>query len=111
LETVIVFPCVLILIWGALQTGLWFHARDVCLAAAEEGARTGAVLDGSSGAAVAAANAFLAQAARGLVESTSVSASRGREVVVTVTGKGLSIVPGWPVRIRQTARLPVERKT
>jgi Flp pilus assembly protein TadG len=112
LETVIVFPCVLLLFWGALQTGFWFHARNTCLAAAEEGARVGAAIDGSSATAEQAVSTFLAQAANGLITSPKVDVNRGiTEIVVTVEADGLSLVPGFQVHVVQTARLPVERIT
>jgi Flp pilus assembly protein TadG len=111
LETVIVYPALLVLIYGAIQAGLWFHARDICLAAAQEGARAGAAYNGSSATARAAAEAFLAEAGRGLVTKTAVAVSRGVWVEVTVTAEGLSLVPGFPVTVSQAANLPVEVTT
>jgi Flp pilus assembly protein TadG len=112
LETVIVFPLVLLIFFGALQAGFWFHARNTCMAAAQEGARVGAVMGGSQAGAVQVASDFLVQAANGLVTSPTVTANRGAtEIVVVVEAEGLSIVPGFPVKVKQTARLPVERIT
>ena len=44
LELAILFPVVLMLTLGAVQTGLWFSARNMCQAAAEAGVRAGKVL-------------------------------------------------------------------
>jgi len=112
LETVIVFPCLLLLIWGAVQAGLWYHARNVCLAAAQEGARAGAAIDGTAWTARAAALTFPSLAGDGFVSGWSVEAARtAGTVTVTVTADGLALVPGFPVTVTQAAALPVERVT
>ncbi|MDR1808772.1 MAG: pilus assembly protein [Propionibacteriaceae bacterium] len=112
LETVILFPATLLLLCAAVQAGLWYHARAVCLAAAEEGARAGAVVDGSSYIAADTALSFMRRAAHGIVTDSGVIATRGwNEVEVTVVADGLSLVPGWTPHIAETARLPVERRT
>ena len=44
--------------------------------------------------------------------STSVSGSRTTTTAtIIVTGKSLSVIPGWQVTVRQSASVPVERLT
>jgi hypothetical protein len=112
LETVIVFPAILILIFGAFQLGFWYHARSISLAAAQEAARAGAVYGAGAADAYAAGESFLDRAGRGLMESSAIEVTLSAdEITVTVTGQALSLIPGWPVIVVQTARLPVERQT
>lgn len=58
IEMVILFPVVLGLLFAAVQTGLWFHARNIALTSAQEGARVAAMYESSSAAGRAAAVDF-----------------------------------------------------
>lgn len=112
LETVIVFPAVLLLTVGAMQMGLWFYARTVCLGAAQEAVRVAATFDGTVGAATAVGDTFLGRVGHGLVDHALVTVTRSADTAtVTVTAQSLSIVPLWPIDITQSAHLPVERET
>jgi Flp pilus assembly protein TadG len=111
LETVILWPAVFLLIFGIVHAGIWFHARNVALSAAREGARAASVADGSGGAARAAD--FLASTTDGSVlrvddihESTDADS-----VTVTVTGSSTTLIPGWQVDLSQTATAPIRRWT
>lgn len=98
-----------LLLLAVVQVALYFHARAVATTAARQGLDRVRVLDGSTGEAVASANAFLAQAGGGL-EHRGVSASRGATTAsVTVDGDVISVVPGVRLPVDVTVRAPVER--
>jgi Flp pilus assembly protein TadG len=114
LEIAVLFPAVLLATFGLIQGALYYHARNVALAAATDGltaarARTG---NGEQGRQVAVA--FLERAGgEEVLLNSSVSSTRSvTTATVTVTGRTLSLVPGlagWSVT--QTASGPVERFT
>jgi Flp pilus assembly protein TadG len=112
LETAVLAPAILLIIGLIVQAGFWFHARDVAIAAAEEGARA-AAYDGataSSGRGVAAD--FAGRVGRGALKDVTVSATRGATTTsVTVTGHSISLVPGLTFTIEQSASVPTERLT
>ncbi len=114
LELVVVFPAVLLLIFGVLQGALYYHARNVALAAAEEGLRDARVENASGQAGVQRAESFLADAGgTGVLNSSAVTASRSAtQVTVTVTGSAPSVLPGLGgFAVSQSASGPVERVT
>lgn len=114
LELVVLFPVVLLITFGVIEGALWYHARNVALAAAEEGVRVATVNGGSLDDGLAEARSFAARAgADGVLSAVSVS-GRGSEAEVTVTVEGASqsLFPGWTGhQVSQTASGPVERFT
>ncbi|KRF32285.1 TadE family protein [Nocardioides sp. Soil805] len=113
IELVILLPALFAVMFLGMQTALFYHARTVAIAAAQEGARAAGAEHGREADGVGAANDFLAEAGGDdVLTSTSTSASRTpTTATVTVTGFGLSVIPGWKVRITQSASVPVERLT
>lgn len=111
IEMVVLLPALFAVLFLGMQSALYFHARTVAIAAAQEGARAAAVEDAQSSAAVAATNAFLADAGDAL-EAPSVKPGRtSTTATVTVSGHALSVIPGWRPRVTQTARAEIERTT
>lgn len=115
LELVVVFPVVLLLIIGGIQGALYYHARSVALAAAQEGARAAAVEGATSGTGQAAAAAFIAATGGDdVLPGAQVDATRTpTTATVTVTGRALTVlaIPGVSLDVAQSAALPVERLT
>lgn len=114
LEIVILFPVVLLITFGVIEGALWYHARNIALAAAQEGAEVASAADSSLGAGAARAAEFAATAGSdGMLTNVSIGSSGGAEqVTITVSGNSLSLFPGWGgMRISQTASAPVERFT
>ena len=112
LETVIFFPAVMLLFFGLLQLGFWYHARNLTQGAAEHAALVGAGHDSTTAAAETAGRIFLTTAAHGLVRTPSIQVDRTTtRITVTVTGSIFRILPVFPSQISQTATLPVERRT
>lgn len=112
LETAVLAPAILLIIGLIVQAGFWFHARDVAIAAAEEGARAAAYegANASSGRGVAAD--FAGRVGKGALKDVAVSATRGATTTtVTVTGHSISLVPGLTFTIEQSASVPTERLT
>ena len=107
--TTLLFPLVLSALWLAMQWAMLSWANATALAAAQDGARTAAALDstaaqGQTVAATAADN--------GSITDLSVSASRAATLTtVTVTGRALQVIPGFPADIQVTATAPTQRLT
>lgn len=107
---VVVFPVALLLVLLLVQGSLWYLGRSVATDAAQQGARSAAVVGGTTDRAQQTASAALAELGGPLLRNTSVSARRTTDrVVVTVRGTAESIVPGWAVVVTATAADPVER--
>jgi Flp pilus assembly protein TadG len=116
LELTVLFPVLLLLIFGVIQGALFFHGRNVALAAAEQGVRA-ARLDGQSdpaGTAAQQARQFLLDTGEidNLSDLSITPAVTGRQVGVTVTARTVSLLPGVPgPRVSQTAAGPREQFT
>ncbi len=108
---VVLLPALFVLMFAGIQAGIWYQARAVVLAAAQEGARAAAAENGSSGAGVQAARGYIDSTTIGL-NGTSISGARdATEATVTITTHTLSLVPAWSPQITQSASQPVERIT
>jgi hypothetical protein len=110
----VVFPAVLLATFGLVQGALYYHARDLALAAATDGLTAARSRTGSSDDGQRAAAGFLARAggADSLTAASVVSIRSPTTATVTVSGHAISLVPGLPGwSITQTASGPVERFT
>jgi Flp pilus assembly protein TadG len=114
LEITVIFPVLLLAIFGIIQGALYYHARHVAIAAASDGltaarARTGSAEEGRRVAA-----AFLERAGGDdvLLESSVRVQRSGTTATVLVSGRTLSLLPGLPGwSVTQSASGPVERFT
>ena len=113
IQMVFLMPALFAVMFLGVQGALYYHAREVALAAAQEGAREAGSENGSRESGVETANGFLQDAGGSdVMTSTSVSGSRTTTTAtITVTGKSMSVIPGWHVTVRQSASVPVERLT
>lgn len=113
LELAICFPVALVVLFSSVQAALWYNARGLALAAAQEGVRA-ARADGSTpGAGVARARYFLATHAGALLTDVHVSnvGSSATRIRIQVAGRSLAIL-SWPrIDVRQHASGPRERFT
>lgn len=105
----VIAPVFLAVVLLAVQAGLWGHARTVASAAAQVGALSARGVQASASADTAA-RAYLAQTSGGLSEVT-VTATRGDQVSVTVTGTAPTLVPGVRLTVDATSSVPVDRLT
>lgn len=113
IQMVFLMPALFLVMFLGLQGALYYHAREVALAAAQEGAREAGSENGTRDSGVATARTFLTDAGGSdVMTSTSVSGSRSTTTAtVTVTGESMSVIPGWHVTVSQSATVPVERLT
>lgn len=114
LEIAILAPALLLLVFAIVQGGLLFYARNLALAAAQEGATAGSAYHAPAGAGTARARAFLTEQAADSLTSTTVTSTGSTTTVVRiqVTGRSLSVLPGLPgLVVTQSAEAPVERFT
>lgn len=114
LEIAILGPAMLLLIFVVVQAGLWFFARSLALAAAQEGVDAARGYRASSSAGVARAQSFLQRAAGDSLQGATISDSGTTPTMVRieVRGRSLSVLPGVPgLSVTQSAQGPVERFT
>lgn len=105
---------ILAMVFGLLQGALWYHARNVALAAATEGVETTRTSAGTATAGRAAAASFVNRAGGDdVLLGVNVDVQRTTtQASVTVTGQSVSVLPGRPgPAVSQTAAGPVERFT
>lgn len=110
LELAIIAPVVFLLIFGIIQGGLYFHAREVAHRAAEQGMERGRAFDAQPGDGTAAARSFLDRMG-GSVEAAQVSddGSTNQQVRISVTGTVATLVPGIDLHVAARSQGPVER--
>lgn len=107
-ELVLLMPVVLLLVMLVVQFGLWMHARQVVLSAAQEALSVAQQLDATSDAGRSRAEEFLAQA--GGVRDTAVVVDREAiSATASVTGTTPAVVPGLSLGVSAVVQGPVER--
>ena len=114
LEAVILFPALLLVIFTAMEIALWFYARNLALAAAQEGVRAGRAEHATASAGIPAARRFIDRAADDTLQGATISSHRSTatQVRIRVAGRSLSVLPGVPgLPVAQESRASVERFT
>lgn len=112
LEIVIAFPVALLAVLLAINAALWYHARDVALAAAQEGVRAGRAYRADPRTAGATALRFARTSGNGFLLAPAAETSAGSTTLaVRVHGESVSLIPGLHLTVDQVARGPVERFT
>jgi Flp pilus assembly protein TadG len=113
IELVILLPALFAIMFLGMQAALYYHARTVAIAAAEEGARATGAENGHQVDGVQAAASFITNAGGdSVLENTTETANRTTTTAsVTIRGFSLSVIPGWHLRIVQSASVTVERVT
>jgi len=108
-ELVIVMPLLLLLVLASVHVGLWFHARHVVDAAAQEGARAARAADATDTDGERRARQMLDTLGSTAVTDRTVTVSRdARFVTVTITGNAPPIVPGLVLPVSATSTSPIE---
>lgn len=111
-ELVVLMPLLLLILFAGIQGAVYYHARTLAIAAAQEGARAAARENATTTAGTAAAHAFLARTAGDSLTAVTITGTRTATTAsFTVRGSSLSLIPGWTPTIEQSASLPVERLT
>ena len=114
IELVILFPALLLLVTALIQYALWFHARSLALAAAQEGVAVARAYGSTPQAGRDTALAFVRDhGADTLTDATAIASTpRPGHARVAVTGRSLSVIPGTQgIEVNQSADGPVERFT
>ncbi len=107
-ELAVLMPVLIMMLLAPVQVGLWWHARQVADAAAEEAVDVVQVQDSNEAQATAAAFGLLNQV--GNLRGASVVVQRGpEEVVVEVRGRAPQVVPGIAWGVTSRAAGPMER--
>ena len=112
-ELAIVFPALLLIITALIQYALWFHARSLALAAAQQGVSVARAYGSTPAAGRDSALAFVADhgADTLLAAAATVTTPAAGQVQVVVTGRSQSVLPGVGITVSQSAAGPVERFT
>lgn len=112
MATVVMTTVLLLGLMFATQAGLAYHARQVAIGAAQDGAATGARLGSSPAEGEATARALVAGAASNLLSDVVVSSDGSDTEVVTITVSAtvLGLLPFVPAfEVSATSSSPVER--
>ncbi|MGO1383935.1 MAG: hypothetical protein ACTHWA_11705 [Arachnia sp.] len=106
-QVTLLFPIAFGVLLLTLQWALMAWAGASALAAAQDGARTSAVISGTASAGESVAKQA---ASNGSLENVEVDASRGAiRTTVTVRGTAPSLIPGLRPTVSKTAEVPTER--
>jgi len=109
LEYAIVVPIVLAAMFLALQVAMYAYARSVAQTAAEDAVTAQRAYGAPAGAGVAAADRVLDGQGNTLSRASVLPSRNGGEIRFTVSGESLSVIPGFHLRVSQTASGPIER--
>jgi Flp pilus assembly protein TadG len=111
LEFALIAPLLMVLVVGAIQFALWYHAQSVVLAAAQDGARLAAAESGTASAGRRRAQALLRAGVGRLAQDAAVTAHRDPDVtVVEVTAELRPLLPLiGGLRLHATGRSVTER--
>lgn len=110
----VLVPIALALVLTIVQGGLWWHARNLCAAAAQEGVDAGRIVGGTTATAQSAASSFVTRAGSGLVTNPVITASvdaTTARVQVTATVVRILPIPGLDVTAVQSRQAAKERFT
>ncbi|MFB4269630.1 TadE family protein [Nonomuraea sp. GTA35] len=112
LEAALVYPAVLLLVLLTMNTALWFHARTLAMAAAQEGLRAGRSYGSGMSAGQTTAERFVREAGGSFLTRTKIAVTRDADTLeVSVSGEAISLVPLLTLTVTQVARAPIEKWT
>jgi Flp pilus assembly protein TadG len=106
---VVLTPITVFLVMLVIQMGLFFHARSIVAAAAQDGARAAQLEGGTEADARLAAAQILAGSESLLINEQVIVVSDEDEVTVTITADLNSLVPFWDGSLSASATGPKER--
>lgn len=115
LELALLGPALLLLTLLIVQTAMWFHARQVAQAAAEQGARAARAYQGTEADGRQATNASFTRLKGSRVTEGSVTVVSRRDnaagtVTVTLQTKAVRVTPFLPAwRVNVVAGGPIEQ--
>ncbi len=109
----VLLPLLFAVMFLGMQAALYYHARTVAIAAAQEGARAAGAQTGTTSRGLAAARDFVnATGGADVISDVTVTGQRSATMAtVTIRGRSMSVIPGWAPALEQSATVPVERLT
>ncbi|EWT06793.1 membrane protein [Intrasporangium chromatireducens Q5-1] len=109
----LLLPVLFLVMFLGMQAALYYQARTVAIAAAQEAARAAGAETGTTSAGIAAARAFVHGAGGDdVLSAVTVTGNRtATTATVTVRGHSMSVIPGWSPVVEQSASAAVERLT
>jgi Flp pilus assembly protein TadG len=111
-EYAVLFPVLLVLLLSSVQAAMWWHARNIALAAAQAGVNAGRATGAGPTQAVPAARSFAERAGGSLTAVTTAgSTATTIRVQVSLTAPRVLPIPGLALRVTQTALAGRERFT
>lgn len=114
-EFAVLLPLFLLLFLAAVQGGMWWYARNLCLSAAQHGVQAGRTTTATTTDAHTAAESFLARAGSDVVTDTAVSTTGTTTTTVRVQVSATALrvlpIPGLDLRITQSVEGSKERFT
>lgn len=108
-QVVVLLPLLFVIVFTALQVGLYYYGRTTALSAATIGARAAATLNGTTADCEAAAAAFAVSVGDALTNTRVECTRNAATATAVVSGSCLSVLPGIPMTASQTAIVQVER--
>ena len=109
-ELVVVMPLLLLLVLVSVHIGLWFHARHIVNAAAQEGARAARAAGATDIDGYDRAQQMLDELGSDAIADPTVTVSRNtRTVTVTVTGEATPVIPGLAIAVQASSTSPLEQ--
>jgi Flp pilus assembly protein TadG len=111
-EVAIAMPLLLMLVLASVHLALWFHARQIVTAAAQEAARSARAYDAADSDGYTRAEQILTGLGTRSVTNPTVVISRGGgTVTATVTGHSPVVIPGLVLDVSASSRSPIEAFT
>jgi pilus assembly protein CpaE len=93
-EFVLLFPLIVMLLFGGPQLGMWYFAREAAQAAAVAGVRAGTLAGAPAGSGRATADSYLARVGRGTITGYTVTeADTATTVSIHVHARVPNVVP------------------
>lgn len=111
IETALVLPLLLILIFAVVHIAMYHLARQAALSSAQVAVAAQQGWGASDGAGRQRAERYLTRIPPVLREEDITVSHDGEFVEVTVTGTTISVIPWYTHTVSQTARGPAERVT
>ncbi|MBF6333622.1 TadE/TadG family type IV pilus assembly protein [Nocardia transvalensis] len=108
----ILAPMAIILLLMGIEAALFYHARSLAVAAAEESLKQAASQYGNPAAGTAAGYAFIAASGPGVLQTPVVVVTRGpATATASITGKPPTLLWFWHPVVHVDLARPVERIT
>lgn len=102
-------PLLLLLVLASVHVGLWFHARHLVNAAAQEGARAARASGATDSDGYDRAQQMLGDLGSNSVTSPAILVTRsGGSVTVSVTGQAPPVIPGLAMSVSASSTSPIE---